>query len=98
MHYRINMTDCFRSAADETKTGEEHEVPNIREENRWVSCCFEVDKRVVMFVSQLCLDISVIFFCMFQLLRLDNCEAQSLYSGILTFVVGVYLPNPKLVK
>jgi hypothetical protein len=46
-----------------------------------------------MFIS-----VGVMSFCGVQLVRLENCEAQSLYSGLLSLVVGIYLPQPKIVK
>jgi len=63
---------------------------------RWISCCFEVDKRVLTFFSQLAVATLVLVFCMYQLITLTNCEAQSLYSGILTFIIGIYIPNPTI--
>jgi hypothetical protein len=67
-------------------------------ENNWKSCCLTVDKRAVLFFSQLSISILVILFCCFQLIRLENCEAQSLYSGILTLILGVWCPSPKMTK
>ena len=69
-----------------------------RYDNTWDSCCFKMDKRATMFFSQLAISALTMGFCIYQLVHLDNCEAQSLYSSILTLVLGVYLPSPKLNK
>ena len=92
------MTTCFGENVEPTGSEEVHDDSRIQNEHRWVSCCFEVDKRVVLFFAQLSLAIYVVSFCMYQLTHLENCEAQSLYSGIMTFVIGIYLPNPKIYK
>ena len=64
--------------------------------NTWNSCCFNLDKRAVVYFSQLGISLSTISFCIFQLTTLKSCEAQSLYSGILMVIVGTWLPQPQL--
>jgi hypothetical protein len=67
-------------------------------DNTWTSCCIQMDKRAAMFFSQLAISLITIFFCLYQLINVDTCEAQSLYSSLLTLVLGVYLPSPKISK
>tara|TARA_R110000796_G_scaffold4086_2_gene15572 strand:+ start:3790 stop:4128 length:339 start_codon:yes stop_codon:yes gene_type:complete len=67
-------------------------------ENTWKSCCLRTDRRAVIFFSQLSISITVMGFCCVQLVRLENCEAQSLYSGLLSLVIGIHLPQPKIKK
>ena len=67
-------------------------------DNTWQSCCLTLDKRATIFFSQLTIAMTVTIFCIYQLIHLDNCEAQSLYSSILTLVLGVFLPSPKMRK
>tara|TARA_R110000772_G_scaffold157881_4_gene269155 strand:- start:153 stop:506 length:354 start_codon:yes stop_codon:yes gene_type:complete len=67
-------------------------------ENTWKSFCLRTDKRAVIFFSQLSISIAVMSFCCVQLVRLENCEAQSLYSGLLSLVIGIHLPQPKIKK
>ena len=74
------------------------EQKNINQ-NEWKSCCKSViDRRATIFFSQFALTIMIVIFCCYQLIKLENCEAQSLYSGIITFILGIYLPSPKLEK
>lgn len=67
-------------------------------DNTWQSCCLTVDKRATIFFSQFTIAMVVTAFCIYQLINLDNCEAQSLYSSILTLILGVFLPSPKMRK
>ena len=67
-------------------------------DNTWTSCCLRTDKRAVVFFSQLTISLIVIFFCVYQLIHVEECEAQSLYSSILTLVLGTFLPSPKISK
>lgn len=60
----------------------------------WRSCCFQCDKRFVMFATRAFISLMVIVFCMIQLFLDPDCSTQSLYVGILTTVIGVWLPSP----
>ena len=62
----------------------------------WRSCCLAADPKAVIFFSQLSIALITVFFCIFQLVTLKECEAQSLYSSILMLVLGVYIPQPSM--
>ena len=67
----------------------------------WVCCCSpnnRTDKRIIVFFSQFSITLIIIFFCIYQLLRSNSCESDQLYMSLLTLVIGVYLPSPKLRK
>ena len=64
--------------------------------NRWESCCFIIDRRVLIFVSQLLIGLIIIGFCIYKLSA--NDENPALYYGLLTFIIGVFLPSPKVNK
>ena len=69
----------------------------VEEDDRtWRSCCLEMHKDSVVFFSQLGISFTVISFCMYQLVVLDHCEAQSLYSGVMSLCLGAWLPSPRL--
>ena len=70
----------------------------IKKDNEWKSCCLTVDKNATIYFSQLAISIITIAFCIVQLTLSKSCERDSLYSGILTLVIGVYLPSPKLIN
>jgi hypothetical protein len=70
----------------------------LKEENLWRSCCILVDKRVVVFSSQLLIAVSVISFCFYQLSIDDSCEHNQVYVGLLTMILGIFLPSPRVNK
>ena len=71
----------------------------IKLENTWKSCCLLVDRRALLFFSQLFISCSVMGLCIYQLItHHDNCDSNQLYSGLLTMLIGIHLPAPKMRK
>jgi hypothetical protein len=71
----------------------------IKLENTWRSCCFLFDKRAVIFFSQFGISISIMGLCIYQLItHHDDCDSNQLYSGLLTMLIGIHLPTPKMRK
>lgn len=70
----------------------------ISVENAWVSCCFRTDRRAVIYFTSFSLSASVLILCIYQLLTKDDCNSNQLFLGLLTFILGVYFPNPKISK
>ena len=67
----------------------------------WVCCCSKsgtTDKRIIVFFSQFSITLIIIFFCIYQLILSNSCESDQLYMSLLTLVIGIYLPNPKMRK
>ena len=62
----------------------------------WTSCCLRLDKNATIFFSQLSIALSTISFCMYQLIGSESCEQDSLYSGLLSMVIGCYMPQPSM--
>ena len=71
---------------------------NIEYQNNWKSCCFTLDRKATVYFSQLFVCVGIIFFCCLQMVRLENCEAQQLYSSLLTMVIGILIPSPSIRK
>lgn len=63
-------------------------------ETTWKSCCVLVDRSAVVFFSTLSISLIVIAFCIFQLIRLEDCQSQSTYLGLLGLIIGVWLKSP----
>ena len=63
----------------------------------WRSCsgCL-IDKRVLLFSAQAGISAVTAGFCMYQLATQHGCESQGLYSGILSLILGTWLPQPKV--
>jgi hypothetical protein len=56
----------------------------------------ELDPRAVVFFSQLFISVGIMTFCVYQLVLYRDCETREGYMALLTFLVGVYLPTPKI--
>ena len=65
-------------------------------ENKWESCCLTIDKRFLLFGTQFFVMLLIIIFCIVQLIKNNDCEAQRAYSSLLTFIIGVMIPTPKV--
>lgn len=72
------------------------DIERMEYNDTWKSCCLLLDKRATMFFSQLLIALLVIGFCIVQLVNSRSCEHDSLYSGILSMIIGVYLPQPRI--
>jgi len=63
----------------------------------WRSCCgIQIDKRVVVFTSQFIIALMIVSFSLYQLNKSNNCEHNQLYTGLLTMIVGIFLPSPRV--
>ena len=65
-------------------------------ETTWRSCCLTVDKRALLYFGQMGVGILIISFCISMLIMDDSCDSFARYSPLLTLVVGIMLPAPKL--
>jgi hypothetical protein len=61
--------------------------------NGWHSCCFEVDRRACVFITQTTILILVMAFCVVQLSIVDKCDSEP-YLGIMTLCIGIIIPGP----
>jgi hypothetical protein len=63
----------------------------------WRSCCgMKLDKRVVVFTSQFIIALMIVIFSLFQLSISNDCNHNQLYTGLLTMIVGIFLPSPRV--
>ncbi len=62
----------------------------------WNSCCLRVDRRALSFFTQAAFSAAIVGFCIAMLSISQDCETFSRYSPLLTLVIGVWLPSPKL--
>jgi len=71
------------------------DTPN--EDVRWRSCCFgDVNKEAMVFFTQIIILFSFLAFCCGQLIRIETCEGQQLYSSLITLVLGILCPSPRI--
>lgn len=62
----------------------------------WTSCCFRLDKRAISYFGQMLVGIGLCVFCVCMLVVNQDCATFSRYSPLLSFIVGVLLPQPQL--
>ena len=74
----------------------EIKVQDEHYDNTWDSCCLTMDKRAVVFFFQMFIISGVMVFNIIQLIRLQECAHQVPYMSLLTFLIGVLIPNPKI--
>ena len=65
-------------------------------DDTWHSCCIVMDRKAAIYFTQLFISLIIIAFCLIMLfLHPDDCNKEATYIGLLTFTIGVHLPNPK---
>lgn len=65
--------------------------------NGWHSCCFNVDRRACVFITQITILVLVMAFCVVQLSIVDKCDSEP-YLGIMTLCIGIIIPGPLFKK
>ena len=65
-------------------------------DNTYKSCCLTIDKRALNYFTQAFFSGSIIIFCIAMLSMNTDCDTFSRYSPLLTFVIGVWVPNPTM--
>ena len=63
-------------------------------DNTYKSCCLTIDKRALNYFTQAIFSGSNIHFCIAMLST--DCATFSRYSPLLTFVIGIWVPNPNM--
>ena len=65
-------------------------------DNTYKSCCLTIDKRALTYFTQSIFSASIIGFCIGMLINNTDCDTFSRYSPLLTFVIGIWVPNPNM--
>ena len=70
---------------------------NIELDNVYRSCCLVIDRRAVLFFTQLSFSVFVLGFSAYHLSENDqDCSRTHLYTGLLTLILGWWAPSPSL--
>ena len=85
----------IRAKAEHTITVEDDER-KFNHTYTWNSCCLRVDKRALSFFTQASFSAAIVGFCIVILSLNQDCATFSRYSPLLTLVIGVWLPSPRL--
>lgn len=76
-----------------------HQMPEHNNEEKeakiWKSCCFSINKEILVFITQNLIGILIILFCIFKLNDDLDCSEQQTFISLLTFICGILLPSPK---
>ena len=92
----IPLTRCNSKELHNLKDAVEIEKDLIKTENTYRSCCLTSDKRALQFFSQFTICVGVLLFSMFKLINSVECEETQVYVGMITMIVGIYIPQPKM--
>ena len=66
--------------------------------DEWKSCCITMDRRAVQYFTQIFIICGIMIFNIYQLLNIIECPSQVQYMSLLTFLIGILIPNPKFNK
>ena len=95
--YTTNPEDYLQTRGlmikPEEKKNEIEEVKLIAEieDKKWQSCCFSLHQESSLFFAKLTISVMIIALCSYQLISLQECQFQSLYSSILSSVFTFWL-------
>ncbi len=66
------------------------------EDKVWKSCCLVCDKSAIVFFSTLFVIIILMPYCMYNITVIKEEENKIYYVSLLTMLIGILLPNPKI--
>ena len=92
----IPLVRCNSRQLHNLKDAVNIEKELIDTENTYKSCCISSDKRALAFFSQFTISLMVMLFSFYKLINSDRCEDTQVYIGLITMIIGVYLPAPKM--
>jgi len=72
----------------------EDDERSFSHQNYWTSCCLKMDKRAVLFFSQLIFSLSICSFSIGMMVYNQDCPTYSRFSPLLTMIIGVWMPSP----
>ncbi len=106
MDEKKNLVEKEEKRGDEKKTKVdkllahkiqvEDEEMKFNHNNYWTSCCLKMDKRAVAYFSQLGISAGICAFTIAMMAYNQDCDTFSRYSPLLTLIVGVWLPQPRM--
>lgn len=98
-HDNIDINHDALSEADKLLT--ETELKNLaiqNDLNQWTLGTCKVDRRAVMYFSQLAISAVTLGFCMARLSSEDSKknDENAIYMNIISMIIGIYLPTPSM--
>ena len=68
----------------------------VRANIMWRSCCVELNRDFTIFFTKYIILIGLMIFFSVELHISITCEDKQLFISLLTLIIGVAIPNPKL--
>ena len=98
---RVHVTDSGKYAVakavlehiDESK---KQEIVELEKNNHWQSCCITMDKGAVRFFTQVAICGGVMIFCGVSLIIGVSQSIVPLYTGLMSFSLGLLFPQPTM--
>jgi hypothetical protein len=71
----------------------------LQRTKEWKTSCFgNLDRSCCLFFAQLGICLITLLFCLWQLAIIEDGGLSNTYVGMVTFILGIYCPNPRLYK
>jgi hypothetical protein len=91
MEEKKHILDVDLRSPSFNKEIEVKKIDLVIEEQKWRSCCFDIHSESSMFFAKIGVTIGVMTLCSYQLVMLNDCSNQSLYSSLLSSVITFWL-------
>ena len=70
------------------------EIQKYEQNTQWNSCCCnKTDSRLLKYILRYCIIVMVTSFSLYKLNEAEDCAQETTYISLLTFVVGLVIPN-----
>lgn len=71
------------------------EIENEEQKNKMQTCCNTTsDKRLLLFIASFSISSILLIFSCYKLSQEIPCSSETLYVGILTMIIGLWIPSP----
>ena len=87
----MSLNSPSQATKDHDKKIEDVKMIAEIEDKQWRSCCFDLHQESSLFFAKLTVSLLVISLCSFQLINLQDCNYQSLYSSLMSSVITFWL-------
>ena len=101
----MDTTDAINKSADrpqefdvDANEGETFQNGDLHQKKeKWKSCCFDMDPRVVKFFTSVMFSMTLLIFCIRELTNPSLPQERfTLYISLITGIVNLWMPCPKI--
>jgi len=88
-----------RLTRQKTAKDESTQTSIIESDIYWETCCCgKTDHRIITFIVQIFFGFMLCFFCLYKLSLSLSCAEENVYISLLSGIVGIFLPSPRIMK